>query len=86
MRSRQVFCPMACLSGARQGAEAVVAVGDGLAPRTRPGCVGPLDGARRGERPGGGDREGHTTRVDASGTQTNGTRRVAGGHASSPRR
>ena len=42
---------MACVPGPRKAAEAAVAVGDGLAPRTRPGGVGPLDGARRGERP-----------------------------------
>src|SRR5262249_43859203 len=75
---------MACISGPWQAAEAAVAVGDGLAPRTRPGGVGPLDGARRGERPGR-DRDGQTPRADASGTPTHGTRRVARGHALSPR-
>src|SRR6516162_5351273 len=75
---------MACVPGTRKATEAAVAVGDGLAPRTRPGGVGPLDGARRGERPGG-DRDGQTTRADASGAQTHRNRRVAGGHTVSPR-
>src|SRR5215471_20096364 len=75
---------MACVPGTRKATEAAVAVGDGLAPRTRPGGVGPLDGARRGERPGG-DRDGQTTRADTAGAQTHRTRRVAGGHAVSPR-
>jgi hypothetical protein len=73
---------MACLSGAREAAEAAVAVGDGLAPRTRPGGVGPLDGTRRRERPRG-YRDRHTPRADVSGTPTHGARRVAGRHASS---
>ena len=49
-----------------------------------PDGVDAVDGARRGERPGG-DRDGHTPRADAAGTQTDGTRGVAGGHPSSPR-
>ena len=49
-----------------------------------PEAWAPLDGARRGERPGG-DRDGQTTSADASGAQTHRTRRVAGGHALSPR-
>ena len=81
IRDLEAPCPV---SGARTATEAAVAVGDGLAPRPRSGGVGPLDGARRRERPGG-DRDGHTPRADASGTQTHGTRRVAGGHAVSPR-
>ena len=40
---------MACLSGARTAAEATGAVGDGLAPRTRPGGVGHLT-VRNGEK------------------------------------
>ena len=68
--------PLPCLSGARTATEAAVAVGDGLAPRPRPRGMGPLDGTRRGER-SGGNRDGHTPRADASGTQTHRPRRVA---------
>src|SRR5215475_6722869 len=75
---------MACLSGAREATEAAMAVGDGLAPRTRPGGVDPPDSARRRERPRG-DRDSHTTRADAARTQTDRSRRVAGGHAVAPR-
>ena len=75
---------MAGLAGAWEAAEAAVAVGDGLAPRTHPGGLGPRAGARRRER-SRGDRDRHTPRADASGTQTHGARRVAGRHASSPR-
>ena len=67
--------PMACVPGTRKATEAAVAVGDRLAPRTRPGGVGPLDGARRGERPGG-DRDGQTTSADASGAQTGSVSKV----------
>ena len=49
--SRYLEAP--CLSRARTATEAAVAVGDGLAPHPRPGCMGPRDGARRRERTGG---------------------------------
>ena len=81
---RDLEAPLPCLSGARTATEAAVAVGDGLAPRPRPGGMGPLDGTRRGER-SGGNRDGHTPRADASGTQTHRPRRVARGHTVAPR-
>ena len=54
-----------------------------LAPIARPGGMDPLDGARRGERPGG-HRDGHTPGADAARAQTHGTRGVAGGHPAAP--
>src|SRR5712691_11422242 len=77
--------PVARVSRAWTATESSVAIGDRLAPITRPGCVDPLDRARRGER-SGGDRAGHTPRADAAGTETHGTRGVAGGHPAAPRR
>ena len=81
---RDLEAPWPAYQGRGRRPKAAVAVGDGLAPRTRPGGMGPLDGARWRERPSR-DRNGQTTRADAAGTQTNGTRRVAGGHALSSR-
>ena len=69
---RDLEAPWPAYQGRGRRAEGPVALGDGLAPRTRPGCVDALDGARRGERPSG-DRDGDTPRADAAGTQTDGT-------------
>src|SRR5262249_53063420 len=41
--------PMPCLSGARTATEAAVVVGDGLAPRSRPGCLAHVT-VRAGEK------------------------------------
>ena len=46
-------------------------------------CVDALDGARRGERPGG-HRDGQAPGADADRAQTHRTRGVVGGHPSSP--
>ena len=59
--------------------EGPVAIGDGVAASTPPACMEAVDGARWRER-AGGHRDGHPPCADAARTQTDGTRRVAGGH------
>ena len=79
---RDLEAPLPAYQGRGRRAESPVAIGDRVAPIAPPDCVEAVHGARRRER-SGGDRDGHPTRADAAGAQTDGPTRMAGDYPSS---